>query len=148
MIKNLFKNLLTKAEQDSTTKASLAEQNAKDYTDTLSTNIVTVSLTGTYITSGEVKYIQAGNLVVFSAKFVPKQNITSSVGQCYASTPLPTPIYTSTGSYLITNGPGSSDSGDASRRTAVNSSGLYPLGAYTSGVTYYVCGAYICEVSA
>lgn len=30
-IKNLFKNLLTKAEQDSTTKASLAEQNAKDY---------------------------------------------------------------------------------------------------------------------
>lgn len=30
-VKNLFKNLLTKAEQDSTTKASLAEQNAKDY---------------------------------------------------------------------------------------------------------------------
>lgn len=139
-IKNLFKNALAKAQ----VFANESEQNAKDYTDTLGTNIVTVSLSGTYITGGELKYVKVGNLVVFAAYFTPRQNITSSVGQCYTSSQIPQPIYSSSGLFAVTSGPGDTTTPDTTRRTTVAGIGLYPLGQYAQGTSYYVCGAYLC----
>ena len=99
----------------------------------------TNTMTGTYISSGTSYYIQIGKLVVFSAIFTPKQNISTSGSTIDAK--LPGALHS--GKFGITTLSGDSSS-TIERSTLVTSSGgLYPLGAYTAGQTYQVSGAYI-----
>lgn len=104
--------------------------------------VVENSGTATYATwkSNHIKY---GSICIFSIEIIPRQNISSSIGDINMG--LPTPK-SGTASFSITQSPlasGSTVADYKDRYVAIASANARVVGAYSNGVTYTASGAYI-----
>lgn len=112
----------------------------------INSDVNTLTGTGTYLTSYEIKYTKVGHVCTFSVTFVPNTDIASSTGMTYIALPIPASSVVNI--YPVSKDNESFNTADVQNRFAGivrdgQATRFKAVGNYTSGTSYSFSGSYV-----
>ena len=112
----------------------------------IKSDVNTLTGTGTYLTSYEIKYTKVGHVCTFSVTFVPNTDIASSTGMTYVALPIPDSSVVNI--YPVAKDNESFNTADVQNRFAGivrdgQATRFKAVGNYTSGTSYSFSGSYV-----